>query len=64
MLSAKTFPLINIMNQEFQEWLDQCPVQWFLLNDGAHFINSDCNHKSYEFIFEEEDEPDESTGWN
>ena len=52
------------MNQEFQEWLDQCPVQWFLLNDGAHFINSDCNHRSYEFIFEEKDEPDESTGWN
>ena len=34
-------------NQTFQEWLDQCPAQWFLLD-------SDYRQKTYQFIVEPE----------
>ena len=33
----------------FQEWLDQCPVEWFLLD-------SDYEQKSYQFIVSDDDE--------
>ena len=34
------------MTQEFFEWLNQCPVQWFLLT-------SDDEQKIYQFIIED-----------
>ena len=37
------------MIDEFFEWLDQCPVQWFLLD-------SDDEQKSYQFIIEDKEE--------
>lgn len=37
------------MTKEFFEWLDQCPVPWFLLD-------SDDEQKSYQFIIEDKDE--------
>ena len=40
-------------NQTFQEWLDQCPAQWFLLD-------SDYRQKTYQFIVEDSDEEDDS----
>ena len=39
-------------NQTFQEWLDQCPAQWFLLD-------SDYRQKTYQFIVEDSDEEDD-----
>lgn len=51
---------MNTQEQQFQEWLNQCPVNWYLLD-------SDYDQKSYQFIVssdDEYDEPDESTGWN
>lgn len=36
-------------DQEFREWLDQCPVQWFLLD-------SDDDQKTYQFIIISEEE--------
>ena len=35
--------------QEFQEWLQSCPVQWFLLD-------SDYEQKSYQFIVDSSEE--------
>ena len=37
------------MTDEFFDWLDQCPVQWFL-------IDSDDQQRSYEFIIEDTEE--------
>jgi len=37
------------MTDEFFEWLNQCPVQWFLLD-------SDDKQKSYQFIIEDREE--------
>ena len=34
---------------EFFDWLDQCPVTWFLLD-------SDDEQKSYQFIIEDKEE--------
>ena len=31
------------MSEEFHDWLDQCPVQWFRIQHGKHY-NED---KSY-----------------
>jgi hypothetical protein len=36
-------------DQEFREWLDQCPVQWFLLD-------SDYEQRSYQFIVKDDEE--------
>ena len=37
------------MIDEFNEWLEQCPVQWYLLD-------SDNEQKSYQFIIEDNEE--------
>ena len=37
------------MTDEFFEWLNQCPVQWALLD-------SDDEQKTYQFIFVDEQE--------
>ena len=36
-------------DQEFREWLDQCPVQWLLLD-------SDYDQKTYQFIIDTSEE--------
>ena len=40
------------MNEEFEAWLAECPVQWFLLD-------SDYYQKSYQFIVENDDDTEE-----
>ena len=34
------------MTDEFFDWLDQCPVQWFLIDDEDR-------QRSYQFIIED-----------
>ena len=48
---------MNYQKQEFQEWLAQCPVQWFC-HDG---MTSDSSQDTamYEFIFDDEEEDEE-----
>ena len=36
----------------FEEWMNQCPVEWFLLD-------SDYNQKSYQFIVTDDEEEEE-----
>jgi hypothetical protein len=44
---------MNSQEQQFHEWLSQCPVQWFLLD-------SDYDQKSYQFIVDSTEEDSES----
>ena len=37
------------MNEEFFDWLSECPAQWFLLSE-------DKEHRSYRFIDNDEDD--------
>ena len=41
---------------EFFEWFDQCPVTWFLLEEGHNQFQQ---RRTYLFIIEEEDEDEE-----
>jgi len=47
------FLIMNFQEQQFHEWLNQCPVQWFLLD-------SDYDQKSYQFIVDSTEEDSES----
>ena len=40
------------MTDEFLDWLDQCPVPWFLLD-------SDYQQRSYQFIVDDDEEKEE-----
>lgn len=39
------------MEEDFFDWLEECPTQWFLLEDEE-------GHRSYKFIDNTEEEPD------
>ena len=50
---------VSVMNDEFHEWLDQCPVQWFRIQNGKHY-NEFYEGASYMFLKDdEENEEDE-----
>ena len=52
---------VSVMSDEFHDWLDQCPVQWFRIQNGKHY-NADKSYyegASYMFLKDDKEDDDE-----
>ena len=49
---------VSVMSEEFHDWLDKCPVQWFRTGNGKQY-NEDKSYyegASYMFLKDDDDE--------
>tara|TARA_B100001057_G_scaffold433983_1_gene463260 strand:- start:881 stop:1063 length:183 start_codon:yes stop_codon:yes gene_type:complete len=52
---------ISNMSQQFHDWLEQCPVQWFRINQGKHYNDNDTSYiEGVSYMFVKDDEENET----
>jgi hypothetical protein len=51
---------VSIMNDEFHEWLDKCPVQWFRIANGKHYNEDRSYYEGTSYMFLKDDEEEET----
>ena len=42
---------VSVMNDEFHEWLDKCPVQWFRIANGKHYNKDKSYYEGTSYMF-------------
>ena len=51
---------VSVMNEEFHDWLDICPVQWFRIKNGKHYNDNDTSYyEGASYMFLKDDEEDD-----
>ena len=51
--------VVSVMNDEFHEWLDQCPVEFYRINNGKLFNTDGSYHEGASYMFIKDDEENE-----
>ena len=52
---------VSVMDEKFHDWLDECPVQWFRINNGKHYNDNDTSYyEGASYMFLKNDENDEN----
>ena len=49
---------VSVMSDEFHDWLDQCPVQWFRIANGKHYNADKSYYEGTSYMFLKDDEDD------
>ena len=52
----KIMSKVSPMSDEFHDWLDQCPVQWFRIQDGKHYNEDKSYYEGASYMFLKDDE--------
>ena len=50
---------VSVMNDKFHEWLDECPVQWFRIQNGKHYNEDKSFYEGASYMFLKDDDEDE-----
>ena len=50
---------VSVMNDEFHEWLDQCPVEFYRINNGKLFNTDGSYYEGASYMFIKDDEENE-----
>tara|TARA_R110002020_G_scaffold447121_1_gene659450 strand:- start:18 stop:188 length:171 start_codon:yes stop_codon:yes gene_type:complete len=50
---------VSVMNEEFHDWLDKCPVQWWRIQNGKHYNEDKSYYEGASYMFLKDDEDDE-----
>ena len=57
---GKNMSNVSVMNEEFHDWLDKCPVQWFRIKNGKHYNDNDTSYyEGASYMFLKDDEEDD-----
>tara|TARA_R100000657_G_C4603795_1_gene58778 strand:- start:363 stop:575 length:213 start_codon:yes stop_codon:yes gene_type:complete len=55
---GKEMSEVSVMSDEFHDWLDQCPVQWFRIQNGKHYNADKSYYEGASYMFLKDDEED------
>lgn len=50
---------VSVMSDEFHDWLDQCPVQWFRIQNGKHYNADKSYYEGASYMFLKDDSLEE-----
>ena len=50
---------VSVMNHKFHEWLDECPVQWFRIQNGKVLVKDKSFYEGATYMFLKDDEEDQ-----
>lgn len=56
---SKIMSEVSVMSDEFHDWLDQCPVQWFRIQNGKHYNADKSYYEGASYMFLKDDSLEE-----
>lgn len=47
---------ISVMSEQFHDWLDECPVQWYRIQNGKHYNKDGSYYEGASYMFLKDDD--------